>query len=188
MKTTIRICAAAAVSLFLGMPTFADVPDLSEDPVKTKSNPHSTVSGKVAGDQPLSQLKPVTLTKKITLQGEGLFGLNSDLFGNSGQQVLLGLVNALENLDDIVSIEVVGHTDSSGSRSVNREISILRAKMVQAFLQGAYPEVPVSALGKGESNPLHPNSTEQGRALNRRVEVNVSLAAYNNNSEINPAK
>ena len=52
-------------------------------------------------------------------------------------------------------------------------ISLMRAKTVQAFLQGAYPDISIVAEGAGESNPAYPNTTPRGRELNRRVEIKV---------------
>ena len=121
---------------------------------------------------------PVALVEnKITLQGEGLFSFNSDFLQQGTERVLLGLVNTLEGMENIVSIEVIGHTDSTGSKSTNKRISLSRAKTIQAFLQGAYPEVSINAVGLGESSPAFPNETLKGRKLNRRVDIIVSTPA-----------
>ena len=71
-------------------------------------------------------------------------------------------------------IEVVGHTDSIGSDAVNNRLSKERADSVAAYLtaqgvQGAR----IETLGAGKAYPIADNSTDAGRAQNRRVEIRV---------------
>ena len=117
-----------------------------------------------------------TVEEKLTLQGEGLFAFDSDILGPSSEQALANLVAQLEKLNELVSITVVGHTDALGKEKANLQLSTLRAKSVQAFLRGAYPEIPVKAMGMGEVSPVHSNSTLKGRRLNRRVEILATVA------------
>ena len=79
------------------------------------------------------------------------------------------LINA-----DVVSIKVVGHTDSQGSDAYNQKLSERRASSVAAFLlsNGLAPE-KLTSQGLGESQPVADNSTEEGRAQNRRVELQI---------------
>jgi len=122
------------------------------------------------------EIEPVKLVeKKIVLQGKGLFDHESHSLGPNSEQVLLSLVSNLEELKNVKSISVLGHTDSSGKEKTNLRISIIRADSVQAFLQGAYPEIPVIARGMGETRPAFPNSTLEGRERNRRVEILISV-------------
>jgi outer membrane protein OmpA-like peptidoglycan-associated protein len=69
---------------------------------------------------------------------------------------------------------VEGHTDSTGTAETNRRVSRLRAEGVAALLmEGGLPEVRLTALGRGEENPVANNDTPAGRARNRRVEIRV---------------
>ena len=113
---------------------------------------------------------------KITLQGGGLFAFNSGALGKNSEKALVSLISRIEQLDKVVSINVIGHSDSIGAKKNNMQLSVLRAKTVQAFLRGAYPEIPIKALGLGDTNPAHTNTTAEGRSLNRRVDVIVSTA------------
>ena len=77
--------------------------------------------------------------------------------------------------DGAYRYRLVGHTDSRGSATYNQDLSDRRAQSVRAFilerqrgLQGS-----LEAQGEGESRLLTPDDTEQGHALNRRVEVRV---------------
>lgn len=68
---------------------------------------------------------------------------------------------------------IVGHTDNVGSLAANQTLSEKRAKAVLATLNTKYgiPKTQVSAHGVGQLSPLAINTTEEGRALNRRVEI-----------------
>lgn len=71
-------------------------------------------------------------------------------------------------------IEIGGHTDDRGSDSYNQKLSESRAKSVAEFLTGrGVPFDKVSYKGYGETQPIAPNDTPQGRELNRRVEFKL---------------
>ena len=118
---------------------------------------------------------PKVVEKKVILQGKGLFDHESHSLGASSEQALFGLVSNLEELENIQYINVLGHTDSSGRKNTNLRISAMRANSVQAFLKGAYPEIPVTAEGMGETSPAYTNSTPEGREQNRRVEILIFI-------------
>lgn len=71
-------------------------------------------------------------------------------------------------------IEVAGHTDSTGSESYNQLLSQQRAQAVTNVLirDGVQP-VRIDTVGYGESRPIAPNNTPQGRQQNRRVELTL---------------
>ncbi|MCL7745221.1 OmpA family protein [Guyparkeria hydrothermalis] len=69
-------------------------------------------------------------------------------------------------------VRVEGHTDSTGSASYNQDLSVNRAQSVASYLaQSGVSSSRVQAIGYGESRPIATNSTPQGRAQNRRVEI-----------------
>ena len=86
-------------------------------------------------------------------------------------------------LDDLVSkirginlevIIAVGHTDSIGSVAYNQRLSVRRAEAVKAYLVSKGIERNrVYTEGKGKSQPVADNRTKEGRAKNRRVEIEV---------------
>lgn len=116
--------------------------------------------------------EPIITT--ATLGGEALFETNSSDLSAASEQALAELVIELQDFQEITSIEVSGHTDSLGEESYNQGLSEERAAAVETFLAAAFPNVPVSSIGLGESSPVATNSTRDGRALNRRVEVQVT--------------
>lgn len=70
------------------------------------------------------------------------------------------------------SLVIEGHTDSKGADSKNLQLSDSRAKSVSAYLAGKGVEPGrMSALGKGEQEPVAPNKTKEGRERNRRIEI-----------------
>ncbi|MCP3953352.1 MAG: OmpA family protein [Desulfobacterales bacterium] len=77
----------------------------------------------------------------------------------------------VEKLPTAVFI-VAGHSDSDGPDDYNLELSKQRARAIANYLQKTF-NIKANRLwveGYGEKQPLHPNNTEKGRALNRRVE------------------
>jgi len=69
-------------------------------------------------------------------------------------------------------VDVVGHTDSTGSADYNHSLSQRRAGSVSAYLQSQGVEPPrLIARGLGPTSPLASNATAEGRGLNRRVEI-----------------
>jgi outer membrane protein OmpA-like peptidoglycan-associated protein len=71
-------------------------------------------------------------------------------------------------------ITVMGHTDSTGSKEYNQNLSVQRALSVADYLAGkGVAEQRLAASGYGEAFPVAPNTTEAGRAQNRRVEIQL---------------
>lgn len=71
-------------------------------------------------------------------------------------------------------IEIVGHTDSTGSDKINLPLSQARADSVAGYLRGQnIPAARIVAYGRGALEPVADNKTAGGRALNRRVEINL---------------
>ena len=70
------------------------------------------------------------------------------------------------------TIEVQGHTDSTGSEAYNQELSQRRAQaVVQVLTRNNVSPARLRAVGYGESRPVATNDTAQGRQLNRRVQI-----------------
>jgi outer membrane protein OmpA-like peptidoglycan-associated protein len=110
----------------------------------------------------------------ITLSGSVLFKTNAASLLPIAEQQLRKVADALNAYDEGRKIVVAGHTDSRGSSSSNRRLSLSRAESVRAFLvnSGVSPD-RISASGRGEDEPIADNRTAEGRANNRRVEIIV---------------
>lgn len=87
------------------------------------------------------------------------------------RSVLDNFANGLQN-DQSVVVRVVGHTDSTGSDAINDPLSVDRAQSVRDYLAGrSVPASRIETSGRGSHEPIADNSTDAGRAKNRRVEI-----------------
>ncbi len=90
----------------------------------------------------------------------------------------VGSLNALaRNLQQYpnTTVEVVGHTDSTGAASYNQQLSERRAMSVRSVLLNAgVSGGRLRAFGQGENNPVASNATQAGRQQNRRVEIFIT--------------
>lgn len=115
---------------------------------------------------------------KSALDKEGrvaIYGIHFDIdraaLKLGAEKVLIEIVKLMKNNPDL-KIEIQGHTDNTGSADHNLGLSTRRSETVQKFLIiygiEAYRMVP---KGYGEEKPVASNDTEEGRAMNRRVEL-----------------
>jgi outer membrane protein OmpA-like peptidoglycan-associated protein len=110
----------------------------------------------------------------ITLSGEVLFVTGKADLLPIAREKLAKVAEVLQQQDPSKKIVVEGHTDSRGSEQMNLALSQRRADVVRSFLVSQGVEASrISAVGKGESTPVADNSTPDGRANNRRVEIVV---------------
>ncbi|MDO7898956.1 OmpA family protein [Pseudomonas citrulli] len=114
-------------------------------------------------------------TEVVTLNDAGkvLFDFDKSDLTPAARGELDGLMGKLGHAN-VASIRVVGHTDSVGTDAYNQGLSERRASSVVEYLltQGLAPD-KLTSEGKGESEPVADNETEQGRAQNRRVELHI---------------
>jgi outer membrane protein OmpA-like peptidoglycan-associated protein len=76
--------------------------------------------------------------------------------------------------DKTIRVEVAGHTDSVGSDAYNQQLSQRRAKsVVDYFVAQGVPADRLKAVGYGKKKPIASNATDEGRAQNRRVELQI---------------
>jgi outer membrane protein OmpA-like peptidoglycan-associated protein len=80
------------------------------------------------------------------------------------------------NLNPGVKIEITGHTDNTGDKAYNLELSKNRARQIRNFLIDHVDESRISYSGYGASQPIANNSTEEGRRKNRRSEMRIISA------------
>jgi outer membrane protein OmpA-like peptidoglycan-associated protein len=95
---------------------------------------------------------------------------------SSGSYGVLDRVAATVERCPDATIEVAAHTDSDGSDKNNVELSQARADAILEFLVDAgVRRERISAVGHGEANPIADNSTEEGKAANRRIEFVIAM-------------
>lgn len=102
------------------------------------------------------------------------FPTNANSLSPEAEQRLAELAQRLKAENRNVYLEVQGHTDSRGAEQMNHQLGLDRAEAVRSFLstQGV-PLNRMSTISYGESNPVAPNDTAEGRSQNRRVAIVV---------------
>ncbi len=110
---------------------------------------------------------------KVTFAADAFFDFDKSVLKPAGKAKLTDLVAKIKgiNLEVIIA---VGHTDSIGTDAYNQKLSVRRAEAVKAFLVSQGIEKNrIYTEGKGEKQPVADNKTKEGRAKNRRVEIEV---------------
>ncbi len=103
------------------------------------------------------------------------FDVNSDKLKGSDWSLLKSVAATLKQ-DTGLKILILGHTDSTGDAAKNKDLSLRRAESVKKVLAQKYgaDDKRISTKGWGDEQPLVSNDTEDGRAVNRRVEITVA--------------
>ena len=110
---------------------------------------------------------------KVTFAADAFFDFDKSVLKPEGKAKLDDLVGKIKDINLEVII-AVGHTDSVGSDSYNQKLSVARSESVKAYLVSKGIEKNrVYTEGKGEKQPVADNKTSEGRAKNRRVEIEV---------------
>jgi OmpA-OmpF porin, OOP family len=110
---------------------------------------------------------------KVSLTTDNSFGFDQYSLRPEGIERLKKLHAEIQNAK-IDSILATGHTDSIGKASYNKKLSIRRAQAVKDYLvKLGIPSDRIFIEGKGATQPVASNKTSQGRARNRRVDVEV---------------
>jgi len=108
---------------------------------------------------------------KINVPNDISFDTGSAAIKPELRAVLDPFANSLQG-DPAALVTIVGHTDSTGSNELNQRLSIERANSVRDYIVvRGVSAARVSTAGRGELEPVADNSTESGRARNRRVEI-----------------
>ena len=116
---------------------------------------------------------PVAAASKVTYAADAFFDFDKSVVKPAGKAKLDDLVSKVKgiNLEVIIA---VGHTDSIGTDAYNQKLSVRRAEAVKAYLVSKGIEKNrIYTEGKGEKQPVADNKTKEGRAKNRRVEIEV---------------
>jgi len=116
---------------------------------------------------------PAAAASKVTYAADAFFDFDKSVLKPEGKAKLDDLVSKVKgiNLEVIIA---VGHTDSTGADAYNQKLSVARSESVKAYLVSKGIEKNrVYTEGKGEKQPVADNKTKEGKAKNRRVEIEV---------------
>ena len=141
-------------------------------PAPAAAAPAAAPAAPAAAPAPAPAPAPAVATK-VTYAADAFFDFDKSVLKAEGKAKLDDLVSKVKgiNLEVIIA---VGHTDSVGSDAYNQKLSVRRSEAVKAYLVSKGIEKNrVYTEGKGEKQPVADNKTAEGRAKNRRVEIEV---------------
>src|SRR5690606_9666383 len=124
---------------------------------------------------PVAQQTPVVAptATKVVLNADTFFDFDKSTLKPEGRQVLDQVAAQVSSIN-LETLIATGHTDSIGTEQYNQGLSERRANSVKEYLvsKGVDPN-RIYVEGKGETQPVASNATREGRAQNRRVEIEI---------------
>ncbi len=168
----------ATVQLTSAVPMGPTPPGAAEDtPTHAQvGNIHAQVGDTYAQVEDLAGTARVSSTATeidVTINSNILFAKDSAVV-QPGAKARLAEIGAQLRAAGPGSMRVVGYTDDLGSAEHGLELSRTRAAAVQVELSAATTAISVTVEGKGEADPVVPNTDEASRAKNRRVELHFT--------------
>jgi outer membrane protein OmpA-like peptidoglycan-associated protein len=169
--TSVLLAISSAVVLIVGCSGSAEV-GTSEPPPPVES-----AGAEVAVEEPAGPVDPDDVHLEgdhVTIDEHILFALNSEEILPESATILDHLAQFLKNHpEEVPSLQVIGHTDAQGNAKHNQKLSERRAAAVVAALQERGVPQSLEAMGKGNSQKLCKEDTDECHERNRRVELLV---------------
>ena len=110
---------------------------------------------------------------QITMASTDLFAISSATLSEAGLASVETMAQILNARPDWQAT-IIGHTDATGDEEQNRQLSIDRSAAVKdALVAAGVAEAGIQTTGVGSSDPIGDNSTDEGRAQNRRIEFQI---------------
>jgi OOP family OmpA-OmpF porin len=114
---------------------------------------------------------PSSVKQAVTIQAEALFDFDKSVLKPAGMKSIDEAIAKMKTLD-VDAVIATGHTDSVGTDAYNQKLSERRANSVKEYMVSkGIPAAKITTLGKGETQPIATNKTAEGRAKNRRVDI-----------------
>jgi len=132
-------------------------------------------------DKQKAELERVAETKRT--ENGVIVNMKNDILFDTGSAVLKDeAIAQLTQVGDIIAkygddrVRIEGHTDSTGTKAGNEQLSMRRAEAVKRVLTSrGVQENQILVLGLGDTRPIADNKTNDGRAKNRRVELHIDV-------------
>jgi OOP family OmpA-OmpF porin len=165
-----------------------NVMDSSGDCVRTSSWKVEDMTVECGAEPPAPEVKkapppppppppPMVQYEKTTFSTVTLFAFDSAELKVAGKEALHDLADEIKAKGGkVVDIDITGNTDSTGPAEYNMGLSLRRAQSVADYIisEGIDASI-IDVKGDGENNPIASNDTREGRAENRRVDINVGV-------------
>ncbi|WP_026897227.1 OmpA family protein [Daejeonella oryzae] len=131
-------------------------------------------------DQQAEEIKQTVPNAEVIREGEGiivkfdsgiLFDVNQSQLKANAKSNIESLATSMKNNSE-TNILIIGHTDATGTDAYNKSLSVRRADAVKSYtVAQGISSSRLTTQGRGESEPIADNTTEAGKAQNRRVEI-----------------
>lgn len=158
----VDLIASVGLSFSFGEPPRAPQPAPPSEPVRAAPAPEPA---------PRPEPEPEVM---FEFDSTVLFDFDSSALRDEARAELVDAADILAPRDDIILIEVAGHTDSIGPEEYNQDLSVRRAQSVADFLvQNGVERDRLHVVGFGETRPTAPNDTPANRQQNRRVVLSI---------------
>jgi outer membrane protein OmpA-like peptidoglycan-associated protein len=166
-----RSLVIAALLLFATGPAFAQTAPQNASPSDTDRAEQDLRSSLAPSGVTVERVAPDEI--RLTMPSDITFDFDRAEVSAKFLPRLRDLARTLE-AHPALSVGIVGHTDTIGSDAYNQTLSERRARSVSIALEEyAVPDDRIIASGMGELRPIASNASEDGRALNRRVEITL---------------
>ena len=114
---------------------------------------------------------PSSVRQAVVIQADALFDFDKSVVRPDGRKSIDDALAKLSGVD-LELVIATGHTDSRGTDAYNQKLSERRAAAVKDYLVSkGIPASKITTIGKGESQPVATNKTDEGRQKNRRVDI-----------------
>lgn len=157
----------------LGSCTFADGEEMMSDLVAIETFLSNVLYMEVE-DVAAEEMKVQEVAPNIITVGGGYFGFNSAEINEAAWTAIANVVTEKVGKNPGSSLVIEGHTDSTGPSDYNQNLSERRAEAVKEFFASkGIPAASMTTVGYGETMPRVSNTTPEGRAVNRRVDIRI---------------
>jgi OOP family OmpA-OmpF porin len=124
-----------------------------------------------AAPAPAARPAPASVRQAVVIQADALFDFDKSVLRPDGRKSIDDALAKLRGVD-LELVIATGHTDSRGTDAYNQALSERRAATVKDYLVSkGIPASKITTIGKGESQPVATNKTDEGRQKNRRVDI-----------------
>ncbi|HEV7401436.1 MAG TPA: OmpA family protein [Chthoniobacteraceae bacterium] len=176
LRTTLSLAIGAALAVTAPAQTSTKEKELQTKEIQLQKKEADLDRQRADLDAARKQLKVEETAQRVTmrLEGDALFDSGKALLRPEAETALAKIGVVLSQFPT-AGVLIEGHTDSKGKPSVNLDLSEKRAVAVREYLKkrADLSGINFTTRGLGETKPISPNETEEGRQQNRRVEIVV---------------